>query len=112
MQLARLTAERLQIQISATGALASKPHFAITNEMLALFLSEQFTAETEARDGHKTWMDSSTGSGELETDDIQYVKSYLEMPSTIERLGNKIDRLEHYLIGSGRHFVFGYTDNN
>ena len=80
---ASLAAQRLRFIISDNGRLVKKPHLAFERDLIALYLATFQTAEIDTigeggvRRKDKAWIDSSKGSGELETNDINYACKYL-----------------------------------
>jgi hypothetical protein len=83
---ASLAAQRLRLVISDNGRLVKKPHLAFERDLIALYLATFQTAEiTTIGGGRKNegWIDSSKGSGELETNDIHYAYEYLMMPEIV-----------------------------
>jgi hypothetical protein len=85
---ASLAAQRLRLVISDNGVLVKKPHFAFERDLIALYLptfqtAETITIEEEGGRKEKAWIDSNKGSGELETNDINYAYKYLMMPEIV-----------------------------
>lgn len=62
---------------------------ACENDLIALYLAtfqsaELTTSDHEGKGGHNTaWIDASYGTGELETNDINYTYKYLMVPENI-----------------------------
>jgi hypothetical protein len=87
---ARDTAVQFGIEIAEYGKLMKRPHIAFEEDLLALFTAASHTAEVKIDEDNKAWVDSSNGSGEFETNCVEYAYLYLMMPKTIERIANSI----------------------
>lgn len=108
---ASLAAQRLRFVISDNGKLVKKPHFAFEYDIIALHLAIFQTAEISTAGG-MTWIDSSQGRGELETNDIDYTYKYLRMPEIVMELENTVSRIKSKITGYARCYDPILTDNN
>jgi hypothetical protein len=112
---ASLAAQRLRLVISDNGRLVKKPHLAFERDLIALYLATFQTAEIptigEGRKG-KAWIDSSKGSGELETNDVNYAYQYLMMPEIVMEIQKAVNRIGRQSAGYERSFHPIMTDNN
>ena len=111
---ANTTAQRLNIEISTRGRVIGKPHFAFEDDLIAMFLATFETAEVATKGG-KAWIDSSTGRGELETNDSDYVYNYLKMPESVIEIYNELSRMKQKLdgtIGYRKYYDPILTENN
>jgi DNA-binding PadR family transcriptional regulator len=109
----QLTAQRLMMTIAETGDLVTRPHKAFEHDVIAMFLATFETAEV-ATEGGKTWIDSSTGRGELETNDSD-VYNYLKMPEIVREIYNELSRMKQKLagtIGYRKYYDPTLTENN
>ena len=114
---ASLAAQRLRIVISNNGRLVKKPHLAFERDLIALYLSTFQTAEISTVGGgrrrkDKAWIDSSKGSGELETNDVNYAYKYLMMPEVVIEIQKAVNRIARQTAGYERHYHPIMTDNN
>ena len=114
---ASLAAQRLRIVISDNGRLVKRPHFAFERNLIALYLATIQTEEISTSGGEggrkaKAWIDSSKGSGELETNDIDYAYKYLMMPEIVMEIQNRVNRIARQTAGYERHYHPIITDNN
>ncbi len=110
----QLTAQRLMMTIAETGDLITRPHKAFEHDVIAMFLATFETAEV-ATEGGKAWIDSSTGNGELETNDSDYVYLYLKMPEFVREIYNELSRMKQKLagnVGYRKHYDPTLTENN
>jgi hypothetical protein len=113
-----LAAQRLRVVISDNGRLVKKPHFAFERNLIALYLATVQTAEiTMIGEGGeqrkaKAWIDSSKGSGELETNDIDYAYKYLMMPEIVMEIQKAINRIARQTAGYERQYHPITNDNN
>ena len=100
--------------IAETGDLITRPHKAFEHDVIAMFLATFETAEV-ATEGGKAWIDSSTGNGELETNDSDYVYLYLKMPEFVREIYNELSRMKQKLagnVGYRKHYDPTLTENN
>jgi hypothetical protein len=112
---ASLAAQRLRLDISANGRLVKKPHLAFEHDFMAMYLATFQTAETTtvgAGRKDKAWIDSSKGSGELETNDINYAYKYLMMPEVVMDIQKAVNRIARQTAEYERHYHPIMTDNN
>jgi hypothetical protein len=116
---ASLAAQRLRLVISDNGRLVKKPHLAFEHDLISLYLAtfqtvETTTIEEEGGRGRKdkAWIDSSKGSGELETNDINYAYKYLIMPEIVMDIQKAVNRIARQTAGYERHHHPLMTDNN
>lgn len=114
---ARTTAERLNMHISEIGELVKKPHMAFENDLIALYLATFQTAEIttndhEGKEGNTAWIDASQGTGELETNDINYAYYYLMMPENIMHINQTVINLTRKSSGYAICNHPTLTDNN
>jgi hypothetical protein len=105
---ARQASIQFGLNISEQGYLVKRPHIAFEYDLIAIFIAasntaEMKTGEEEAVDA-RVWIDSSTGIGELETNDPSYVYNYLKMPGNIVSIREDITSLHETLSG-----LSGYT---
>jgi hypothetical protein len=110
----QLTAQRLMMTIAETGDLVTRPHKAFEHDVIAMFLATFETAEV-ATEGGKAWIDSSTGNGELETNDSDYVYNYLKMPEFVREIYNEFSRMKQKLagnVGYRKYYDPTLTENN
>lgn len=108
---AQIMAKRLNLTISEKGQLVKKPHFAFEYDIIALHLATIQTAEISTAGG-MTWIDSSHGKGELETNDIDYAYKSLKMPENIMDIYESVNWLKRKSTGYARHYDPILTDNN
>ena len=112
-QYASLAAQRLRFNIHENGMLVKKPHMAFEHDLIALYLASFQTAEITTNGGAgKSWIDASKGTGELETNDVNYSYKYLKMPEYVSDLYDIIVRLSRKLSGYRQHYDPCLTDNN
>ena len=96
---------QFEIEISDFGYPVKRPHIAFEYDVIASFLAISHTAEmiTEegkgAEEGLKAWIDSSNGTGELETNDPNYAYNYLRMPYTIMDISEAVTSIRKMLLG-------------
>jgi hypothetical protein len=115
---ASLASQRLRLVISDNGRLVKKPHLAFERDLIALYLATFQTAETttveggEGRRKDKAWTDSSKGSGELETNDVNYAYKYLMMPEIVMDIRKAINRIARQTAGYERYYHPIMSDNN
>jgi len=112
---ASLAAQRLRLVISDNGRLVKKPHFAFERDLIALYLATFQTAEISTVGGgrkDKAWIDSSKGSGELETNDINYAYKYLMMPEIVMDIQNAVNRIARQTAEYERYYHPIMTYNN
>jgi hypothetical protein len=113
---ASLAAQRLRLVISDNGRLVKKPHLAFERDLIALYLATFQTAEISTVGGGrrkgKAWIDSSKGSGELETNDINYAYKYLMMPEIVMDIQNAVNRIARQTAGYERYYHPIMTYNN
>lgn len=115
---ASIAAQRLRLLISDNGRLVKKPHLAFEQDLIALYLATFQTAEISTIGGgeggrkDKAWIDSSKGSGELETNDINYAYKYLMMPEVVMDIRKAVNRIARHTAGFERHYHPIMTDNN
>jgi hypothetical protein len=112
---ASLAAQRLRIVISNNGRLVKKPHLAFECDLIALYLATFQTAEIttigqERKD--KAWIDSSKGSGELETNDVNYAYKYLMMPEIVMDIEKAVNKIARQTAEYERYYHPIMTDNN
>jgi predicted transcriptional regulator len=112
---ASLAAQRLRLVISDNGRLVKKPHLAFEHDLIAVYLATFQTAEISTIGGGrkgKAWIDSSKGSGELETNDVNYAYNYLMMPEIVRDIQKAVNRIAKQTSGYERcyHPIMG--DNN
>ena len=114
---ASLAAQRLRLVISDNGRLVKKPHLAFERDLMALYLARFQTAEISTIKGgegrkDKAWIDSSKGSGELETNDINYAYKYLMMPEIVMDIQNAVNRIARQTAEYERYYHPIMTYNN
>jgi hypothetical protein len=117
---ASLAAQRLRLDISDNGRLVKKPHLAFEYDLIALYLATFQTAEISTIGGgegagrrkDKAWIDSSKGSSELETNDINYAYKYLMMPEIVMDIQKAVDRIARQTAEYERHYHPIMTNNN
>jgi hypothetical protein len=116
---ASLAAQRLRLVISDNGRLVKKPHLAFERDLIALYLASFQTAEITSIEGgegrrrkDKVWIDSSKGSGELETNDVNYAYKYLMMPEVVMEIQKAVNRIARQTARYERHYHPIMTDNN
>jgi hypothetical protein len=116
---ASLAAQRLRLVISDNGRLVKKPHLAFECDLIALYLATFQTTETTISGGgggegrrDKAWIDSSKGSGELETNDINYAYKYLMMPEIVMEIQKAVNRITKQTAEYEKHYHPIMTDNN
>jgi hypothetical protein len=109
-----LTAQRLNLTIAETGHLINRPHIAFEHDVIAMFLANFETAEVATEGGiSKAWIDSSTGNGELETNDPDYAYDYLKMPQIVIDIWKAAGRIELKTAAGWRGFYDPtLTENN
>ena len=96
---------QFEIEISDFGYPVKRPHIAFEYDVIASFLTISHTAEmiTEegkgAEEGLKAWIDSSNGTGELETNDPNYAYNYLRMPYIIMDISEAVTSIRKMLLG-------------
>jgi hypothetical protein len=118
---ASLAAQRLRLVISDNGRLVKKPHLAFERDLIALCLATFQTVEINTSGGgegegrrrkDKAWIDSSKGSGELETNDVNYAYKYLMMPEIVMDIEKALNRIARLTGGYERYYHPIMTDNN
>jgi hypothetical protein len=113
---ASLAAQRLRLVISDNGRLVKKPHLAFECDLIALYLATFQTAEiTTIEEGErkdKAWIDSSKGSGELETNDVNYAYKYLMMPEVVMEIQKAINKIARQTAEYERYYHPITSDNN
>lgn len=109
--IARMYAERLDIEISERGTLAKKPHFAFENDLLARYIATYETVDVETRHG-KAWIDSSNGSGEFETNDRRYSYLYLNLPIFVYEIRRIVEDILTEISTHGKCSASLPTENN
>jgi hypothetical protein len=114
---ASLAAQRLRLVISDNGRLVKKPHFAFERDLIALYLATFQTGEISAIKGgegrkEKAWIDSSKGSGEFETNDVNYAYKYLMMPEVVMEIQKAVNKIARQTAGYERYYHPIMTDNN
>jgi hypothetical protein len=92
--------QRLKLNISDNGRLTKKPHYAFERDLIALYLATFQTANvTSVRGESKSWIDSSKGFGELETNDLDYTYKYLSMPENVMDIHESVKGIARKLSG-------------
>jgi hypothetical protein len=114
---ASLAAQRLRLVISDNGRLVKKPHLAFERDLIDLYLATFQTGEISTIKGgggrkEKAWIDSSKGSGELETNDVNYAYKYLMMPEIVMDIQKAVNRIARQTAGYERHYHPIMTYNN
>jgi predicted transcriptional regulator len=108
---ARQASIQFRIGISNHGYPVKKPHIAFEYDMIALFLAISHTSEINTNEEGKAWIDSSTGIGELETNDPGYAYDYLMMPKYVREILGMITIIKNQTLGYERHYHFLTTNN-
>jgi DNA-binding MarR family transcriptional regulator len=105
---ASLAAQRLRLVVSDNGRLVKKPHLAFERDLIALYLATFQIAEIgtieEGGRKDKVWIDSSKGSGELETNDINYAYKYLMMPEIVMDIEKAVNKIARQTAGYERYY--------
>jgi hypothetical protein len=110
---ARRAAARFRIQISEYGRSIKRPHIAFEYDLIALFVASSYTAEIETNEEeNKAWIDSSSGLGELETNNPNYAYLYLIMPQNVNRIAEDVSEIRKRLMGYAKHLDPLFTENN
>jgi Winged helix-turn-helix DNA-binding len=112
---AKQTATQYRLEVSDNGSLNKRPHIAFEQDLIAFFTAASSTASISIGrqdSDKKAWIDSSNGTGELETDDPDYTFLYLMMPRTVEEIANMTATTAKQLIGYERHYLPSLTVNN
>jgi hypothetical protein len=113
---ASLAAQRLRLDISDNGRLVKKPHLAFERDLIAMYLATFQTAEISTIGGggrkDKAWIDSSKGSGEFETNDVNYAYKYLMMPEIVMDIQKAVNRIARQTAGYERYYHPIMSDNN
>jgi hypothetical protein len=114
---AKQAAIKFRIEISEYGRMDKRPHFAFEEDLIAHFIATSHTAEIKTGDAnependryedYKAWIDSSSGSGEFETNDYGYAYRYLMMPKKVDEIEGQLKRIINF---AGYHPL--YTGNN
>jgi DNA-binding MarR family transcriptional regulator len=120
LEYARRASIQFGIKIHDYGCLVKRPHFAFEYDMIASFLAISQTAEIKiegergkgAKEDLKAWIDSSTGTGELETNDPEYAYRYLNMPNYIMDIHEAVASLHSLALGYYTCWHPGWTYNN
>jgi predicted transcriptional regulator len=106
-------ANELCICVSNIGELVKRPHLAFERDLIALYLATFETATTNTVDKRgKTWIDTSHGLGELETNDPEYAFKYLIMPENVFEAHKNINLIKEILSGYKIHYDPILTHNN
>jgi hypothetical protein len=95
---AKQAAAKFSLQVSDYGYPIKKPHIAFENDLTACYLAASHTAEIKTKQGEgqeesRAWIDSSNGTGELETNDNEYAYDYLMMPKTVGDIANMTEAI-------------------
>jgi predicted transcriptional regulator len=112
---AKQTATQYRLEISDYGSLDKRPHIAFEQDLIAFFTAASSTASisfSRQDSNEKAWIDSSNGTGELETDDPDYAFLYLMMPRTIEEIANMAATTSKWIIGYEKCYLPSLTINN
>jgi predicted transcriptional regulator len=109
---AKQTATQYRIEISDYGSLDKRPHIAFEQDLIAFFIAASNTASIRQDSNEKAWIDSSNGTGELETDDPDYAFLYLMMPRTVQEIANMTSTTIKRIIGYEKCYLPSLTINN
>jgi DNA-binding MarR family transcriptional regulator len=116
---AKQAAIKFSLQISDYGYPIKKPHIAFEQDLIACYLAASCTAEIKTKQGegvegdeYRTWVDSSNGAGELETDNDEYGYDYLMMPKTVREIANMTMTIIKQITGYERCYHPLFTVNN
>jgi hypothetical protein len=112
---AKQSAIKFSLQISDDGYPIKRPHYAFEHDLIASSLAASYTSQIKTREGnddYKAWIDSSKGSGELETNDYEYAYDYLMMPKTIKEISDTITTVRKQTAGYERYSHPFLTMNN
>jgi DNA-binding MarR family transcriptional regulator len=118
---ARQVATKLSIQISDYGRMIKRPHIAFERDLIACYSAASYTAdiktrqgegEGEGKDEYRAWIDSSNGTGELETNDDEYCYDYPMMPKTVRKIANMTLAVIIQTSGYERCYHPLFTGNN
>jgi hypothetical protein len=112
---AKQTATQYRLEISDYGNLDKRPHIAFEQDLIAFFTAASNTASISfgrQDSNEKAWIDSSNGTGELETDNPDYAFLYLMMPRTVQEIANMTATAAKQIIGYERHYLPSLTVNN
>jgi hypothetical protein len=112
---AKQIATQYRLEISDCGSLDKRPHIAFEQDLIAFFTAASSTASISigGQDSDKkAWIDSSNGTGELETDDPDYAFQYLMMPRTVEEIANMTAATAKQIIGYEKCYLPSLTINN
>lgn len=101
-----------------------RPHIAFEQDLIANFIASSHTAEIKTKEEKleleedldedlRAWIDSSSsGAGELETNDADYTYNYLSIPQNINSINENIDMIKEKLSGYSLHSDPLITHNN
>jgi DNA-binding MarR family transcriptional regulator len=117
IQFARQAAIQFSIEILDHGRLIKRPHIAFEQDLIAHYLTASQTAEINTQEERpelegidedlKAWIDSSGGSGEFETNNLDYAYLYLLMPKTVNEIAGQLRYISNFV---GYHPL--YAGNN
>ena len=111
----------MQLKLSDYGRPIKRPHIAFEQDLIAHFVASSHTAEINTQgekpelkddinEDLRAWIDSS--SGELETNDINYVYEYLMMPQNIGSIYENTNIIKRKLSGYSLYSDPIITHNN
>jgi DNA-binding MarR family transcriptional regulator len=116
---ARQASVQFGIKIHDYGSPIKRPHIAFEYDMIASFLAISQTAEINtgeeaegAKEDLEAWIDSSNGTGEIETNDPDYVYNYLHMPIDVVNIRETFTSLYSMVLGYSRCWHPLQTNNN
>jgi hypothetical protein len=118
IQYAKQAAIQFSFKVSEHGYPSKIPHRAFEQDLIAHFIAASHTAEIKTREGegeddYRSWIDSSNGDGELETNDDKYEYNYLMMPKYVREILDMIRIVRnHIAAGYERHYHPYFTENN
>ena len=110
---AKQTATQYRLEIADYGNLEKRPHIAFEQDLIASYIATSTTASiSTGHNNNKAWIDSSSGTGEVETDDPDYAFLYLTMPRTVREIANMTAAAAKQIIGYERYYLPSLTINN
>ena len=114
---AKQAAIQFRFKISEYGYPSKRPHVAFEQDLIAYFIAASHTAEIKSKEGegendYRSWIDSSNGAGELETNEYDYSYDYLMMPKTVREIADTIIAIRKQTTEYERHYHPRLTINN